>query len=67
MYKVAHACTPAPDEPQHMSSHGWNVWKGNTFQSFTHHGEWICVPDGWMPVGAEAVANGRARFSTQGG
>lgn len=49
-----------------MSSHGWNVWKGSTFQSFTHHGEWICVPKGWMPVGAEAETNSRARFSPLG-
>jgi|GEM_PF-976555 len=63
---VSRSCVSPSEEVQHMSSHGWNVWKGASYQSFTHHGEWICVPSGWMPVGAEAEQKGRARFSRAG-
>ena len=66
IYAASHACTPPSNEAQHMSSHGWNVWRGDTFQSFTHHGEWICVPRGWMPVGAVSETSDRARFSPLG-
>jgi len=63
---VSHVCVPPREETQHMSSHGWNVWKGDSYQSFTHHGEWVCIPEGWMPVGAAAEQKGRARFPREG-
>ena len=49
-----------------MSSHGWNIWKGDSFQSFTHHSEWICVQSGWTALGAADEQKGRARFSVGG-
>lgn len=49
------------DEPE-RGSHGFRVWSGESFISFIHRGQDICVPEGWQAVAPTEEGEGTARF-----
>jgi hypothetical protein len=55
-------CTAIGDVEPEMGSQGYRVWSGPTLKSFTHRGQDICVPTGWLPVGALSESGETATF-----
>lgn len=58
----ASSCSPVGAVIPERGSHGYRLWRGETFVSFTHDGRYVCIPGGWEPVGAVDSSKDRARF-----
>lgn len=45
-----------------MGSQGYSVYTNDIFKSFEHAGRPVCIPDGWVPVGATRVEGTEAWY-----
>jgi hypothetical protein len=57
-------CTTIGSKSPVEGSQGYRVYTNNVFKSFEHRGQSICVPEGWVAVGASETGDGTARFVT---
>jgi len=55
-------CYPPPNAPAEPGSHGYRVWMSESYRSFEHFGQKVCVEEGWRAVGETNAGEGWAEF-----
>lgn len=62
LFVTTDGCSSAPSADPVMGSQGYRTWSNDIYKSFEHRNRTICIPDGWVAVGAITITEKGVTF-----